>query len=151
MRDVADDPYTLMPQLTAADLAALTGYRKLTLTGGNDFLFVGLNGATVPPGYRPLAAYTGGERSVNNALTWDFEPAAVVRYARAGTTRDLLFVKPDALEAIFQTGLLTTARGTPHPRDALLGWVVAKSRLCVVAECRLGALPRRTMDLLTVR
>jgi len=148
--DVAEDPYTLMPRLTATDLAALTGYEGLMLAGGNNFLFVDLKGAPAPPGYTPLAAYAGGEHEVNNALTWDFEPAAVVRYPLGRGTRDLLFVKPDALEAIFQTDLIQTAPNARHPRDGLLGWVLEGGRLCVVADCRLGTLPRRTMDLLVL-
>jgi len=148
--DVAEDPYTLTPQLTAADLAALTGYKGLTLAGGNNFLFIDLKGARVPAGYKPITKYAGGEREVNNALTWDFEPAAVLRYTRGGKTRDLLLVKPDALEAIFQTGLLRVAQGSTRPSERVLGWVLEGGRLCVVAEAELGVLPLRTMDMLGV-
>jgi tetratricopeptide (TPR) repeat protein len=147
--DVAEDPYTLMPRLTADDLATLTGYKGLTLHGGNNFLFVDLKGGAGRSGYKPLVAYTGGEHDVNNALTWDFEPAAIVRYARGRKTRDLLLIKPDAIEAVFETNLLKAASNA-HPRRAVLGWVLVNGRLCVVAEGQLGPLPRRTMDLLGV-
>ncbi len=148
--DVAEDPYTLMPQLTAADLAAFTGIKGLTLAGGNNFLFIGLGDAKAA-GYSPITKYSGGEHLTNNALTWDYEPMAVVRYARGGKTGDLLFVKPDALELIFQTGLLKTAEGSKHPSMRLLGWVLQDGRLAVAAEADLGELPARTMDLLTVK
>jgi len=78
--DVSEDPYWRLPQLTAEDLAALTGYKGLKLIGGNNYLFVDLGAAKTPAGYKPLSKYSGGEYQVNNCLTWDFEPAAVVRY-----------------------------------------------------------------------
>jgi len=146
---ISEDPYTLTPRLTAEDLAALTGYKGLTLHGGNNFLFVDLKGAAAPRGYKPLTAYTGGEHDANNALTWDFEPAAILRYTRGREARDLLFIKPDALETVFETNLLR-ASPNAHPRRGVLGWVLVNGRLCVVAEGQLGDLPRRTMDLLGV-
>jgi len=74
-----------------------------------------------------------------------------VRYQRGGKTRDLLLVKPDAEELLFQTRLLMVPSGSPRPADRIIGWVVSRGRLCVVADCRLGKLPERTTDLLGVK
>jgi tetratricopeptide (TPR) repeat protein len=148
--DVCDDPYTLLPRMTAADLAAHTGYKNLKMSGGNDFLFIDLGGQQPPAGYTPLTAYTGGEHEPNNALTWDFEPLAVVRFAAGGKPRDLVFVKPDAVVTVFESQLVKGAPGSTPAAEKVLGWVLENGRLCLVAETDLGPLPAQTMDLLTV-
>ena len=149
--DVSEDPYTLTPRLTGDDLAKYMGYGSgVAISGGDNFLFVRVDSAKAIPGYSALPKYPGGEKEVNNALTWDFEPLAVVRYMRGGKPKDLIFIKPDAEELIFQTGLLKTAKGATRPEERILGWVFEGGRLCVVAETELGDLPERTMDLLTL-
>jgi hypothetical protein len=148
--DVSEDPYMLMPHLTAADLAAYTGYKKLRISGGNNFLFIDLGGQKTPEGYKALAAYTGGEQEPNNALTWDFEPLAVVCYAAGGKAHDLVFVKPDGVVTVFESKLIKGAAGSTPASERILGWVLEGGRLCIVAETDLGTLPAKTMDLLSV-
>ena len=149
--DVSEDPYTLMPRLTAADLAAYTGYKNLKVSGGNNFLFIDLGGQKAPRSYLPLAVCSGGELAPNNVLTWDFEPLAIVRFGARRKTRDLVFVKPDGVVTVFESRLIKGAPGSEPAAENVLGWVLESGRLCIVAETDLGPLPVRTMDLLDVR
>jgi hypothetical protein len=104
----------------------------------------------LPAGYGALTTYTGGEHAPNNALTWDFEPLAAVRWASGGEVRDLIFVKPDAIATVFESKLVKVAPGAQPAAQKVLGWIMENGRLCVVAETRLGDLPAQTVDLLSL-
>ena len=148
-KNIAEDPYPSIPQLTNEDLATYTGYKGLKFIGGNNFFFIDLGISKIPEGYSMLASYAGGEHEVNNALTYDFEPFAVVRCLRNGKPVDLLFIKPDAYELVFDTGLLKIAKDALNPGEKILGWALANNRICIVAETLLPAATGKTMDLMS--
>lgn len=152
-RDVRDDPYELLPRLIHDDLRALTGYAQLAVSAGNNFLFVDIGKDAEPiRGYRPLASYQGGESLLNNALTWDDELCLLVRYRAKGGTRDLLILKPEAYEPLFETELLQVEPAAGRPLgDSILGWILENGRIGLVVDTRLGPLPEETIELLALR
>ncbi len=127
--------HELLPNLSASDLARLTGLRGLEIRGGVEGAD-GMVAIHVPrreegPTYRPVPKTWDPTRDqdtrLNNVLDWAREDVCAVRFEQDGQTRDLLILKPEAFEAY-----LTLLKEPPEarqvfgqiaPADRVLGYV----------------------------
>ena len=104
---VKDDFRRLLPRLTEADLRNITGVGDLHLVS-EARPWEGCV-AVVSPSQSPSSTYrkppepwkAGRDRDVvlNNLMDWARESCAAFRYRKGGNHRDLLFLKPEAVEA----------------------------------------------------
>jgi len=118
--DVEEDYRELLPLLSADDIAKITGIDGLTIS--DTVFFIELPEGTQPlEGSRYIATADEEDREFNNYLNYDYEPAAAVRYTRAGETRDLLFVRPEYIEEYL--ALVESSDNGTAPEDSLLGYV----------------------------
>jgi hypothetical protein len=106
---VADDFTALLPELSLADLRAITGNSGLTVSNEMLFDVSGQGG-----GLAALGRADPGRIALDNQLNWFFSPwemTAAVRYRRGGTERDLWFLRVDGMESFMRL-----ARVTPEAR-----------------------------------
>jgi len=132
-RDVRDDPWRLLPELTEKRLRLLTGDSGLRLTAGNGV-------TTLVPGAARrrkafLAGETPGGRRVDNAL--DFRPdklesLAWLRYERGGTQRDLVLLRADLVDF-----WLDRLDAVDDPSACVVGRVSAGRRTVIAVDTRL--------------
>ncbi len=129
----------LLPRLTGDDLASITGLKGLSIEGliAPKGGFFSVQAPNRSPGdtYRPLSEpwHSGQDQDtvLNNVLDWEREACAAVRYEKDGKQRDLLFVKPEALEAYLT--LLKEPTGSSAlfadltPGQRLLGYVSVRA------------------------
>ncbi len=135
-RNVQHDFQQLLPRLTEADLEAITGIKGFRITGQieKQFGHILLSAPTPPEEgstYRALAApwKNGQDRDqiLNNVLDWERESCAAYRHLKAGKPRDLLLLRPEAVEAfltLLDEPLAGTSFGKLDPADRLLGYVL---------------------------
>jgi hypothetical protein len=151
-RDVKKDYQEYLPRLSAADLQHITGTSNLSLDGRIDknggYFMLATPDRKASPTYRVLSAtwQTGKDKDyrLNNVLDWDREACAAFAYQKGGKTRDLLFVKPEALMA-YMTLLNEPSAAVFNGRaleDRLLGYVVIPSppstRTLLVLDTAIG-------------
>jgi hypothetical protein len=98
---------SMLPRLTDADLQKITGIAGLSISGR----IAGLDGwvAFDAPSLKGSHNYRAAPAAdsadcpadvvVNNLLDWQREACAALRYQRDGKTRDLLLVRPEAMDA----------------------------------------------------
>ncbi len=104
--DVKDEFWRLLPRLSTSDLQALTGIADLSLRGSIE----GATGhvALVSPSRAEDATYRADspdwrngvdyDYTFNNVLDWEREGTLAIRYSSNGRPRDLLLVRPEAIE-----------------------------------------------------
>lgn len=132
-----------LPVLDAAGLRKLTGVADLTLTGKVD----GASGCFAvetasPPksaAFRVAPASwaaTDKDETLNNVLDWNREACAAFRYTKDGKARDLLFLKPEAIQAY-----LTLLEESPDA-GAVFGQTVAAERILGYCLVPAGSIKR---------
>ncbi len=163
----------ILPELGPAELEAITGLSGIACRGAvdksNGFVVLSVPGRPDSATYRTLPEKIAPEdvRDVvlNNVLDWQREACAAIRYQKEGRDRDLLLVKPEAVEA-YLTLLREPApaaevfSGRP-PRERLLGYVrvpdfarssrtllVVETLLSQAGDARCAAWPTDEEDLL---
>ncbi len=157
---VRDDYTTLLPELSLADLRAITGYPTLAAT---DDVLLDLSEEPAAAKLQPIATSDPKSVRFDNLLNWYFSPkelSAVVRYRRGAQTRDLLLLCPEAYEAFFALLPVTpeaAAIGIKRHADQAIGYFLTKredspnGRIVLVVDTYLGAhLPRDEEDLLSI-
>lgn len=104
--DVYLDYTHQLPMLDAAGLRKLTDVADLTLTGKVEGALGYFSVDTATPqkatAYRASpAAWAGTDKdeTLNNVMDWKREACASFRYMKDGKARDLLFLKPEAIQA----------------------------------------------------
>lgn len=138
--DVKDDPRRLLPKLTARELRDLAGAEVAIRTTGADASYVAieLTGRKADANYRPVADYLNdGVRDfvLNNILDWSRENFAMIRCGSPDAPRDLLLVRPEAMEAA--TVILRESSSAKQrfadagAADRVLGWIEVPSLGCV--------------------
>lgn len=151
--DVSDDYTTLLPCLSAKDLAAWTGLRNIAISGD------GLITASGCLQRNTLSEYERSDRALNNLLNWRFESAAVLRYAdENGLPMDLVFLRPEAVETYLALMKLPVGRGITSHADRVIGYVRIdgledhpNGRTMLVVDTFLGdSLPLDEKDLLDI-
>jgi tetratricopeptide (TPR) repeat protein len=156
---VADDYTTLLPALTENDLRAITGYKTLTVT--NEMLFdISRETAALGP---VIAKADPTNVALNNQLNWFFSPkefAAVLRYRRGSTKRDLLFIRPEGYESFLRLlPVLPAAKalGVKSHASQVIGYLTVPrpdsphGRIVLVVDTFLGdKLPVDEEDLMNV-
>ncbi len=138
--------------MTETDLAQLTGIQGIRITGG------GKGGgamAIVAPGrpesknYRAVSAnwQSAGDRDVvlDNVLDWEREEVAALHTEKGGQAHDLLFLRPEAIEAyltLLHEPRLAAAGPMMPPSSRILGYVVVpgepSDRVLLVVDATLG-------------
>lgn len=125
-----------LPELSAANLEAITGRKGIQIAGSVErlqgFFAITWSGQAESSTYRSLAKpwQPGMDRDVtlNNVLDWEREACAAVRYQRDGKDRDLLFVKPEAFDAysmlLDEPAAAAELFGNQPPTERVLGYVV---------------------------
>ncbi len=129
-----------LPVLDAAGLRKLTGVADLTLNGkvdGRDGWFtIGTAAPTAGVAFRPApAAWAASDKdeTLNNVLDWRRESCAAFRFKKDGKAHDLLFLKPEAIQAYLT--LLNESRDAA----GVFGNTVAAER--IVGYCLVPAGP----------
>lgn len=130
------DYLDILPSLTSADLAAITGIKDLHVDGFVDRLkgYAAVLAPDLAEGttYRVLKESwrvdKDSDSALNNVLDWSREACAALRYQKNGAERDLLFIKPEAFEA-FTTDLIEPAATAKlfegkSPAQRILGYVL---------------------------
>ncbi len=160
--DVKRDRRMLLPELSVDDLRAITGEPKLELAStARPFAgYVALHapGRGASPVYRAMpAAWDDAKDSdvtVNNLLDWGRESVLAYRYVAEGHARDLLLVKPEAIEAIVQclhepNITVTTFRTLPVAKR-IMGYVVvpvgSSQRVLFAVDAQVGEKDRYPAD-----
>ncbi|MFO0974315.1 MAG: hypothetical protein U1A27_12880 [Phycisphaerae bacterium] len=147
--------HELTPRLSAADLAKLTGLREVALrgsvAGAGGFFAIDVAGRAESPSYHKAPASGSTEvrdTRLNNVLDWTREDTCAIRFEKDGVARDLLFMKPEAVEPY-----LTLLREPPSaasifgslvPANRVVGYVLVPSerpsgRVLIVADVQLSA------------
>ena len=129
-----------LPMLDAAGLRKLTGVADLTLNGKIDGVTgcfaVGTASPVAGSAFRaaPTAwAPTDKDETLNNVIDWKREACGAFRYKKDGKTHDLLFIKPEAIQAY-----LTLLHESPDAAS-LYGQTFAAER--IVGYCLVPAGP----------
>lgn len=129
-----------LPLLDAAALRKLTGVGDLTLTGKVDgatgWFALGTASPVAGSAFRaaPVAwAANDKDETLNNVLDWKREACAAFRYKKDGKAHDLLFIKPESVQAY-----LTLLDESPDAA-AVFGQTVAADR--IVGYCLVPAGP----------
>lgn len=157
---VQDDYLELLPRLTDADLAALTGIAGLSCDA-HEFHLVLPEGTSPVAGSRYTADPDPLNRTLDNFLNWDFEAAAALRYEKDGKPRDLLLIRPE----YFTEYLTLLKEQGPLPGSTpnrVLGYLFLdqaeypstpnhSARAALVVETFLGDYPQDDLDLLGVK
>ncbi len=144
-----------LPALDTAALEGVTGVKGLTVTGAIDtfdgyvaFIDPGMQASSAT--YRPLTEpwQIGTDRDVvlNNVLDWAREACAAYRYRKDGKTRDLLLIKPEAVQAYLallrEPAAAAELFGQRPVDERLLGYVVVPAgrsvRTLIVVDTLLG-------------
>ncbi len=169
--DVKHDYRRLLPQVSGADLQAITGESGLHVRAEaaplEGFVAFIRPGAGKSPRYRepPNAWRADTDRDVvlNNVMDWAREASMVCRYTADGQPHDLLVLKPEAIET-FMVCLGESAEVKAKASPALyrpiaqrvLGYIVvpvgSSTRTLLVLDARLGDVagwPLDEEDLLT--
>ncbi|MBK8268686.1 MAG: hypothetical protein IPK83_10460, partial [Planctomycetes bacterium] len=133
---VQRDPRRLLPCLTDVDLQKISGISDLRLqaTYSSNSSFVALVSAASKPSarYRAPADWSGNDARdvrLNNMMDWSREAFAAIRFGSANDARDLLLVRPDAMEAatyiLKESESASTIFKGKSAADRLLGWIDA--------------------------
>lgn len=153
--NVRDNYREILPELGPAELEAITGIKGAACRGAVDKLsgFVTLlaPGREASPTYRVLPEKIAPEQvrdvALNNVLDWQREACAALRYQKDGRDRDLLLLKPEAVEAYLlllrEPTAATALFGGQPPRERILGYVMVadfarSSRTLIAVETLLG-------------
>jgi hypothetical protein len=158
--DVKDDYLELLPRLTAADLAKITGVSGLSVAE-HRFMLTLPEGTQPLPGSRYIGQANEQDTELNNYLNWDREAAAALRYGQGRQTRDLLLIRPEYYEEF----LTLVKESPPDDREVLppdhrvLGYLFIpecdyattpnrSARAVLVVDTWLGDYPAEDLDLL---
>jgi hypothetical protein len=138
-----------IPELSTADLIAITGVKDLSVrsesTGRSGFVAV-LSGARKNSRtYRALNSWQMGKDfdvTLNNVIDLAREACAAFSYEKNGKARTMLFIKPEWAENILtllqeQAGAQEIFHGT-KPMDRVLGFIGSGLRTVIVADVALG-------------
>lgn len=146
--DVKNDPRRLLPNLTGKELRDLAAAEVAIRTAGGDapYIAIEMAGRKADANYRPLADYVGDRARdfvLNNILDWSRENFAVVRCGSADAPRDLLMVRPEAMEAatiiLKESSTAKQRFGDTSAADRVLGWIEVPTLGCVfLMDVRLG-------------
>lgn len=165
---VKDDWLDSLPRLSAAELQAITGVQGLGVTASirRDQGCV----AIVAPGlaqsqtYRPLSGSWDPAKdrdvTLNNVMDWSRESVAALRYTKEGKPHDLLFLRPEAIEAYLlllnEPPAASGVFGKLRPSERVLGYVVVPAETAEFALLAVDTLlaegstwPLEEEDLLT--
>lgn len=100
------DFHESLPRLDAAALRRITGIADLTLSGSigrrDGYFAIGSAAHPAGPGWTPAPSSwsaTSRDETLNNVLDWRRESCAGLRYQKDGKAHDLLFLRPEAVEA----------------------------------------------------
>jgi hypothetical protein len=158
--DVREDYLELLPRLTSADLAQITGITGLTVAE-HEFMLTVPEGRAALPGSAYVAAPDKSDRALNNFLNWDTEAAAALRYERDGQVRDLVLVRPEYFDEYLTLLREPGGRLDGKPVDErVLGCIFLREarydsapshrgRAVLVLDAALGDYPADALDLLT--
>jgi hypothetical protein len=157
-----------LPRLASTDLQRITGVKGLAITADikspEGCVAVTVANQPASASYRPWTGRWkhGEDRDValNNVLDWSREVCCAYRYRSGGSERDLLFLKPEAMEAyttcLKEQDSATAVFGRKSPGERLLGYVDVpagkSSRTLLVLDTLLGdqnGWPADEEDLLT--
>lgn len=151
---VRDDYPQRLPRLDDKALQSITGMSSLRMKGrigghaGGFALTVA--GRTTSPSYRTLSAawepMEDRDVVLNNVLDWRREHVAALHFEKDGAGRDLLFLRPEAVDAYLtlldEPRAATLGPNAGPPSKRVLGYVVVpgerSSRLLLVVEAILG-------------
>jgi hypothetical protein len=133
---VRGDLYESLPRLTAADLQTITGVKDVGISGAVQgdvgHVVVAAPGRPQSATYRPLAEpwQPAKDRDwvLNNLMDWSREDVAAFRYTRDGKPRDLLVLRPEAVEPYLlllnEPPAAEATFGKVRPADRILGYVL---------------------------
>lgn len=152
-RTVRDRYHDTLPQLTESDLRTITGVSDLRLHGeiihGGGFFALSAGDRTDSRTCRAVPSSWDREKDrdivLNNLLDWDREHCAAFPFSRQDRDRDLLFLRPEAIDAYLT--LLDEPRPAEvgpatGPAGRVLGYVIVpgaeSDRTLLVVEANLG-------------
>jgi hypothetical protein len=152
--DVKRDRRKLLPELSVDDLRGITGEAKLDLASRAEafkgFVAIHVPGRSDSRTYRAMpAAWDDAKDSdvaVNNVMDWSREAVLAFRYSAEGHARDLLLVKPEAIEAVMQClhepNITVTTFKTLPVAKRIMGYVVvpvgASQRVLYAVDAQVG-------------
>jgi hypothetical protein len=147
-RDVRDDFTEKLPRLTENDLRKMTDYPSLSIKAKiPEFVTLDCGTKDVPDGARQWDSTNANEQELNNRLNWaQGEMMAAIRYNEQGQRRDLVFLRPEAMELY-----LPILRDYTIERQ-ILGYIYIQEgsspRCLIVAKAGLGDYPYEEAGLL---
>ena len=151
---VRHDYRRLLPRLSDRDLQVITGVKGLAIVSQakpmEGFVAIMAPNRSASATYRPLPASWQADRDrdvvLNNLMDWDREACAAFRHRSGGHDRDLVILKPEAIEAFLTLldeprGPVAVFRGL-RPDDRILGYVEVRvgssTRTLLVLHAQLG-------------